>query len=212
MVGSGIIFRWPTHRSDSGACGTRTRSPAFASSRCAVCSVIRRRASLRSPGAQKNGLRVRAGGIIGWYDLADAQVRDLPCGDSACGSSGVELRRVDAGSCGRVKRERLDLLADESRVHARFRPLYVGPALSQRDGQGGGRRAVARLGYGQEMEKHYMHAQLARAGSRGPRRSASTRSRFGRVMLSYRRERSDPPGRRWFGGGDRSDGEPGAVL
>src|ERR1039458_7900880 len=59
VVGSGIIFRWPTHRSDSGACGTRTRSPAFAPNpRCAVSSVIRRRASSRSPGAQKNGLRV----------------------------------------------------------------------------------------------------------------------------------------------------------
>src|SRR5665811_1979496 len=44
VVGSGIIFRWPTHRSDSGACGTRTRSPAFAPNpRCAVSSVIRRR-------------------------------------------------------------------------------------------------------------------------------------------------------------------------
>src|SRR5450759_5180550 len=36
VVGSGIIFRWPTHRSDSGACGTRTCSPAFAPNpRCA---------------------------------------------------------------------------------------------------------------------------------------------------------------------------------
>src|SRR5450759_1903168 len=59
VIELGMMSRWPTHRSDSGACGTRTRSPAFApNSRCAVSSVIRRRASSRSPGAQKNGLRV----------------------------------------------------------------------------------------------------------------------------------------------------------
>src|SRR5450759_4542239 len=59
VVELGIMSRWPIYRSDSGACGTRTRSPVFAPNpRCAVSSVIRRRASSCLPGAQKNGLRV----------------------------------------------------------------------------------------------------------------------------------------------------------
>src|SRR5450759_3176243 len=42
VVELGIMSRWPIYRSDSGACGTRTRSPVFAPNpRCAVSSVSR---------------------------------------------------------------------------------------------------------------------------------------------------------------------------
>ena len=53
-----MISGWPIQRSDSGGCGTRTPSRGFVrKARCAVCSVIRRRASSPSCGAQKNDLR-----------------------------------------------------------------------------------------------------------------------------------------------------------
>src|SRR5674536_12132 len=66
VVELGIMSRWPIYRSDSGACGTRTRSPVFAPNpRCAVSSVIRRRSSSCLPGAQKNGLRVLRAGSFG---------------------------------------------------------------------------------------------------------------------------------------------------
>src|ERR1035437_4673611 len=55
VIELGMMSRWPIHRSDGGAYGTRTRSPVFAPNpRCAVSSVIRRRASSRLPGAQTN--------------------------------------------------------------------------------------------------------------------------------------------------------------
>ena len=53
----GIMSGWPTQRSDSGVCGTRTRSPVFVRHpRCAASSVTRRRASSPLIGAQKNSL------------------------------------------------------------------------------------------------------------------------------------------------------------
>ena len=54
----GMMFGWPLQRSDGGGCGTHTRSPVFVRSpRCAACSVIRKRASSPSNGAQKNALQ-----------------------------------------------------------------------------------------------------------------------------------------------------------
>src|SRR5450759_882302 len=95
VIELGMMSRWPIHRSDGGAYGTRTRSPVFAPNpRCAVSSVIRRRASSRLPGAQKNG------------------------------------RRVRCRSCGKVKRERLDFLADNPLYTKRF-AHYVGQRCRQ---------------------------------------------------------------------------------
>ena len=55
----GIMFGWPIQRSDGGDLGTSTRSPGFVRSpRCAAYSVIRKRASSSSSGAQKNALRL----------------------------------------------------------------------------------------------------------------------------------------------------------
>src|ERR1019366_1500117 len=130
VVGSGIIFRWPIYRSDSGACGTRTRSPVFVPNpRCAVSSVIRRRASSCLPGAQKNDLRVLRAGSLGWYDRRIRRVRDLLCGDTRIFLE-IEVRRVRCSSCGKVKRERLDFLADNPLYTKRF-AHYVGQRCRQ---------------------------------------------------------------------------------
>src|SRR5450759_1901570 len=181
VVGSGIIFRWPTHRSDSGACGTRTRSPAFAPNpRCAVSSVIRRRASSRSLGAQKNGLRV---------------LRALE----------IEVRRVRCRSCGKVKRERLDFLADNPLYTKRF-AHYVGQRCRQATIKDIAEELKLDWDTVKTLEKQYMQAQLARAGRPGPKAIGIDEISI-RKGHSYRIVVSDLIRRRpiWFGGEDRSE-------
>ena len=48
---------------------------------------------------------------VGWYDRKICRVRDLSCGDTRIFLE-LEVRRLDCRNCGRVKRERLDFLAD----------------------------------------------------------------------------------------------------
>ena len=66
---------------------------------------------------------------MGWYDRKVRQVRDLP-------SAGfriileLEVRRVDCRNCGKVKRERLDFLADNAHFTKRF-AFYVGRRCQQ---------------------------------------------------------------------------------
>src|ERR1035441_6676111 len=50
------------------------------------------------------------------------QVRDLPCGDTRIFLE-IEVRRVRCRSCGKVKRERLDFLADNPLYTKRFAPI-----------------------------------------------------------------------------------------
>ena len=48
---------------------------------------------------------------MGWYDRKLRRVRDLSCGDTRIFLE-LEVRRLDCRHCGKVKRERLDFLAD----------------------------------------------------------------------------------------------------
>ena len=48
---------------------------------------------------------------VGWYDRKICRVRDLSCGDTRIFLE-LEVRRLDCRNCGKVKRERLDFLAD----------------------------------------------------------------------------------------------------
>ena len=48
---------------------------------------------------------------MGWYDRKVRRVRDLSCGDTRIFLE-LEVRRVDCRNCGKVKRERLEFLAD----------------------------------------------------------------------------------------------------
>jgi transposase len=52
---------------------------------------------------------------LGWYDRKVRQVRDLSCGDTRIFLE-LEVRRLDCRHCGKVKRERLDFLADNYSV------------------------------------------------------------------------------------------------
>ena len=49
---------------------------------------------------------------MGWYDRRVRQVRDLPCGAFRIILE-LEVRRIECRTCGSVKRERLDFLADK---------------------------------------------------------------------------------------------------
>src|SRR5436309_14470105 len=48
---------------------------------------------------------------MGWYDRKLRRVRDLSCGDTRIFLE-LEVRRLNCRRCGKVKRERLDFLAD----------------------------------------------------------------------------------------------------
>ena len=61
---------------------------------------------------------------MGWYDCKVRRVRDLSCGDTRIFLE-LEVRRLDCRHCGKVKRERLDFLADNPLYTKRF-AYYVG--------------------------------------------------------------------------------------
>ena len=62
----GIMFGWPIQRSDGGDCGMHMRSQGFVRSpRCMACSVIRKRVSSPSNGAQKNDLQLLRSSALG---------------------------------------------------------------------------------------------------------------------------------------------------
>ena len=66
---------------------------------------------------------------MGWYDRRVRQVRDLPCGAFRIILE-LEVRRIECRTCGSVKRERLDFLADNPRYTKRF-AFYVGRRCQQ---------------------------------------------------------------------------------
>ncbi len=130
VLGFGIMFRWPSQRSESGGCGMYTPSRDFVRSpRCTACSVIRERASSPSNGAQKT-LCGGCGQVHwGWYDRRTRRVRDLSSGDARILLE-LEVRRVACKRCGHVKRERLEFLADNLSYTKRF-AYYVGRRCRQ---------------------------------------------------------------------------------
>jgi hypothetical protein len=67
---------------------------------------------------------------MGWYDRKIRHVRDLSCGDMRILLE-LEVRRIDCRSCGKVKRERLDFLADNPFYTKRF-AYFVGRVVDRR--------------------------------------------------------------------------------
>jgi len=61
---------------------------------------------------------------MGWYDRKVRRVRDLSCGDTRIFLE-LEVRRVECRGCSKVKRERLDFLADNPLYTKRF-AYFVG--------------------------------------------------------------------------------------
>ena len=140
----------------------------------------------------------------GWYDRRTRLVRDLPSAGFRIFLE-LEVRRVACRSCGAVKRERLDFLADNPHFTKRF-AFYVG----RRCRQASIRDIAKELGLDWEtvktLEMQYMRAQLKRAGTPGPRAIGIDEVSI-RKGHDYRIVVSDLERRRpiWFGGKDRKE-------
>ena len=141
---------------------------------------------------------------VGWYDRKICRVRDLSCGDTRIFLE-LEVRRLDCRNCGRVKRERLDFLADNPHYTKRF-AYYVGRRC--RSATIKDVAADLRLDWHtvKTLDQQYMQAQLARAGRPGPQVIGIDEIGI-RKGHTYRIVVSDLLRGRpiWFGGKDRSE-------
>jgi transposase len=147
----------------------------------------------------------------GWYDRKVRRVRDLSCGDTRIFLE-LEVRRIDCRRCGKVKRERLDFLADNPLYTKRF-AHYVGRRC--RDATIKDVAAELKLDWHtvKTLEMQYMQAQLTRAGTPGPRaigidEIAIRKGHTYRIVVSDL-DRGRPI---WFGGEDRSEASMGQFY
>jgi len=140
----------------------------------------------------------------GWYDRRERRVRDL----SSAGFRIVlelEVRRVACRTCGAVKRERLDFLADNPRFTKRF-AFYVGRRCRQASIRDVATELKLDWDTVKTLEMQYMRAQIERAGTPGPTAIGIDEISIRRGH-SYRIVVSDLIRKRpiWFGGEDRSE-------
>jgi transposase len=116
-----------------------------------------------------------------------------------------EVRRLRCKSCGKVKRERLDFLADNPFYTKRF-ALYVGRRCRKETIQDVARELKLDWDTVKTLEKQYMKAQLAKAGNPAPKIIGVDEISV-RKGHTYRIVVSDLVRGRpiWFGGEDRSE-------
>ena len=140
----------------------------------------------------------------GWYDRRTRRVRDLSCGDARIFLE-IEVRRVLCKSCGHVKRERLDFLADNPFYTKRF-AYYVGRRCRQATIKDIAEELRLHWETIKTLEKQYMRAQLARVGAPGPKAIGIDEISI-RKGHTYRIVVSDLIRGRpiWFGGEDRKE-------
>jgi transposase len=138
-------------------------------------------------------------------------VRDLSCGDTRIYLE-FEVRRVFCRSCGSVKRERLEFLADNPLYTKRF-AYFVGRRCRQATIKDVAKELNLHWHTIKELEKQYMAAQLARAGTAGPKVIGIDEIAI-RKGHTYRIVVSDLLRRRpiWFGGSDRSEASMAAFY
>ncbi|MCC6650033.1 MAG: ISL3 family transposase [Candidatus Eisenbacteria bacterium] len=139
-----------------------------------------------------------------WYDRTRRRVRDLSCGDLRIYLD-LEVRRVHCRDCGAVKRERLELLADNARHTQRF-AFYVGRRCRSSAIKDIAEELNLSWHTVKELEKQYMREQLRRASQPRPRvigiDEISVRKRHVYRIVVSDLERQRPI---WFGGQDRSE-------
>jgi transposase len=140
----------------------------------------------------------------GWYDRRVRRVRDLSSGAMRIYLE-IEIRRVQCRRCGRVKRERLEFLADNPFYTKRF-SYYVGQRCRQSTIQDIAKELHLDWDTVKTLEKQYMRAQLAKAGMPGPKAVGIDEISI-RKGHTYRIVVSDLIRLRpiWFGGEDRSE-------
>ncbi|MHB0983974.1 MAG: ISL3 family transposase [Sulfuricella sp.] len=140
----------------------------------------------------------------GWYDRKTRRVRDLSCGDTRVYLD-IEVRRIHCRCCGKVKREKLDFLADNPLYTKRF-AWFVGRRCRQSTVQDVAKELNLDWHTVKELDKQYMRIQLARAGTPGPKAIGIDEISI-KKGHSYRIVVSDLIRGRpiWFGGADRSE-------
>jgi transposase len=147
----------------------------------------------------------------GWYDRALRRARDLSNGATRIYLE-FAVRRVDCRSCGQVKRERLSFLADNTPYPERF-AYYVGRRCARATIQDVAKELHLDWHAVKDLEKQSMRAQLARAGTPGPKAigidelSIRKRHTYRIVVSDLARQR--PIG---FGGEDRSEASLGQFY
>ncbi len=97
-------------------------------------------------------------------------MRDLSCGDTRIYLE-LEIRRVRCRKCGKVKRERLDFLADNPFYTKRF-AWYVGRRCRASTIKDVAKELNLDWHTVKGLDKQYMAAQLERAGTPAPGLSA----------------------------------------
>jgi transposase len=147
----------------------------------------------------------------GWYNRTTRRTRDLSNGDTRIYLE-FEVRRVDCRSCGQVKRERLSFLADNTHYTERF-AYYVGRRCRAATVQDVAKELHLDWHAVKDLEKQYMRAQLARAGTPGPKALGIDEISI-RKGHTYRIVVSDLIRGRpiWFGGEDRSEASMGRFY
>lgn len=138
----------------------------------------------------------------GWYDRRFRWVRDLACGELRIYLE-VEVRRVYCRGCGKVKRERLDFLADNPIYTKRF-AYYVGRRCRSTTVKDIAQELRLHWETVKELDRQYMRAQLARMPVRAPQVIGIDEISI-RKGHDYRIVVSDLIRYRaiWFGGQDR---------
>lgn len=140
----------------------------------------------------------------GWYDRKTRRVRDLSCADTRIYLD-IEVRRVYCKTCGKVKREKLDFLADNPLYTKRF-AWFVGRRCRQSSIRDVAKELNLDWHTVKELDKQYMRIQLARASTPGPKVIGIDEISV-RKGHAYRIVVSDLIRKRpiWFGGTDRSE-------
>jgi len=140
----------------------------------------------------------------GWYDQAKRRVRDLSSAEFRIILE-FTVRRVACRTCGAVKRERLDFLADNSHFTKRF-AFYVGRRCRQASIRDVAKELKLTWDTVKALEMQYMRAQIERAGTPGPKAIGIDEISI-RKGHNYRIVVSDLIRKRpiWFGGDDRSE-------
>ncbi len=190
---------------NASVCSTHTPSPVSGPSpRCTASSAIRKRGLSASFGGQKTLCGCCGRVQSGWYDRRTRRVRDLSCGDTRAYLE-LEVRRLFCRDCGKVKREKLDFLADNPLYTKRF-AFYVGRRCWQATIKDVAKELKLDWHAVKELEKQYMREQLRRAGTPAPKAigidEVSIRRRHTYRIVVSDLIRGRPI---WFGGQDRSE-------
>ena len=148
---------------------------------------------------------------MGWYDCKLRRVRDLSCGDTRIFLE-LEVRRLDCRHCGKVKRERLDFLADNPLYSKRF-AYYIGRRCRSATIKDVAAELKLDWHTVKALDQQYMEAQLKRAGTPGPGVIGIDEIAI-RKGHTYRIVVSDLLRGRpiWFGGKDRSEASMGEFY